>query len=142
VQEDQAFVYPTDQVVGIVPDAAHVDEVVAALREAGASEDDVDVIRGGPGEGDLRPDVGEGGPIKAIVRTAQKVLGDEDERLHVLDDALEAGHHVVTVRLTGEDDDERDAAKAALGAAMRDHGAHDVAFYGKYQIQQLDAGAT
>jgi membrane-associated protease RseP (regulator of RpoE activity) len=102
----------------------------------------VDVIRGGPGEGDLRPDVGEGGPIKAIVRTAQKVLGDEDERLHVLDDALEAGHHVVTVRLTGEDDDERDAAKAALGAAMRDHGAHDVAFYGKYQIQQLDAGAT
>lgn len=142
MQEDQAFVYPSDQVVGVVPDAAHVDEVVEALRAAGASEADISVVRGGPGEGDLRPDVGEGGPVNAVVRTVQKVLGDEDERLHVLDDALEAGHHVVAVHLTGDDDDERDAQKAALGAALRDHGAHDVAFYGKYQIQQLDAGAT
>jgi hypothetical protein len=81
--------------------------------------------------------------MKKVVRTAQKVLGDEAERMHVLDDALEAGHHVVGVHVDDTDDDEaRDVEKNRIAGLLRQHGARDVAYYGQFQIEQLDASAT
>jgi hypothetical protein len=139
-----ALAYPTDQVVGIVTDPDRLDDVLAGLREAGADDDRVSVLRDRDTD-HLRPEVSDGGPVKSVVRAAQKVLGDESERLRQLDEALAAGHLVVCVPLSepeGGDQDVRDREKATLSGAMRNHGAHEVAFYGKYQIQQLDAGAT
>jgi hypothetical protein len=145
VKEPDALKYPTDQVVGIVPDRKRLDDVLTALRDAGATDERITVLRG-PNDGDLEPDPTEGskGVMTRIVQRAQKVLGDEAERLKQLDEALAAGHDVIGVHLGADEDEEdaRDAEKQALGAALRRSGAQDVAFYGEYQIQQLDAGAT
>jgi hypothetical protein len=143
VKDDDALTYPTDQVVGVLDDPAALDALLDRLDEADVSADRTTVLRGA-GDADLAPDPGEGGPVTRIVRTAQKVLGDEAERLHVLDEALEAGAVVVGVQVAtaADDEDARDRELADLAAAFRSVGAHDIAFYGEYQIQQLDAAGT
>ena len=88
---DDALVYPTDQVVGVLPDPAKLDDVLDGLRSADVGDDRVTVLRGRD-DADLAPDAEEGGAITTIVRKAQQVLGDEAERLRQLDEALEAGH--------------------------------------------------
>jgi hypothetical protein len=143
VSDDSKLEYPTDQVVGVLDDPDRLDQLLSDLRDAGAGEDRITVLRGGD-EADLAPDPSEGGAVTKVVRTAQKVLGDEAERLNVLDDALEAGAVVVGVRVAASDDDEdaRNAELSELASAFRGVGARDIAFYGEYQIQQLDAAGT
>lgn len=141
---DNTFVYPTDQVVGAIPVGRSTDDAVAALRDAGASDDAVTVHRREDGD-DLAPRIGAADGVKeTVVHTAQKVLGDEAERLHVLEERLDEGATLVCVRLASDPDDEdgRAEEKRTLGRALRDSGAQDVAFYGRYQIQQLDASST
>ncbi len=143
MSDDQHLTYPTDSVVGVLDDPDGLDGLLDALRDAGASDDRIRVFQGAE-DADLRPDPSEDGVVSRVVRTAQKVLGDEAERLHVLDDALEAGAAVVCVQVAsdGDDDDARDQELADLGRALRGAGARDIAFYGEYQIQQLDAAGT
>jgi hypothetical protein len=140
---DDRLTYPTDEVVGVLDDPAALDDLLARLREAGASDERTTVLRGSE-DADLAPDPSEGGPVTRVVRTAQKVLGDESERLHVLEEALAAGGVVVGVRVASDEDDEdgRDRELAELADAFRAVGARDIAFYGEYQIQQLDAAGT
>jgi hypothetical protein len=140
---DDHLTYPTDQVVGVLDDPSGLDDLLTGLRDAGASDGRTTVLRGA-GDADLAPDAGEGGPVTRIVQAAQKVLGDEAERLQILDEALEAGAAVVGVQVASDDDDEdaRDRELSSLAAAFRAAGARDVAFYGEYQIQQLDAAGT
>ncbi|WP_052668252.1 hypothetical protein [Nitriliruptor alkaliphilus] len=143
MNDDDALTYPTDQVVGVLDDPSALDGLLDRLGRADVSADRTTVLRGA-GDADLAPDPSEGGPVTRIVRAAQKVLGDEAERLNVLDEALEAGGVVVGVEVATPDDDEdaRDRELADLAAAFRSSGARDVAFYGEYQIQQLDAAGT
>jgi hypothetical protein len=143
VNDDDKLTYPTDQVVGVLDDPGALDGLLEDLRGAGASDDRTTVLRGA-GDADLAPDPDEGGAITRVVRTAQKVLGDEAERLNVLDEALERGAVVVGVKVASDDDDEdaRDRELQQLAAAFRGAGARDIAFYGEYQIQQLDAAGT
>lgn len=134
--------YPTDQVVGIVPDRADTDGVIEALRDAGIDAARVHVLRG-PTD-DLAPDPDEAdGPLRSVIQTVQKALGDEAARLEQLEEALERGHDVVAVEVAGGDDDEdEDASKGRIAEALHGCGVRDVAFYGEYQIQQLSAGGT
>jgi hypothetical protein len=75
------------------------------------------VLRGA-GDADLAPDPEEGGALTRVVRTAQKVLGDEAERLNVLDEALEAGAVVVGVQVASDEDDE-DARDGSCTSSRR-----------------------
>lgn len=137
------LVYPTDQVVGALPEGGDLDGLRAALRDAGVDDGQVAVHR--DGDADLEPDpAGADGVIKTVAQAAQQVLGDEAERLRVLEDRLAEGATLVCIHLAADEDEEdaRDEEKRRIGAVLRDHGARDVAFYGKYQIQQLDASAT
>lgn len=134
--------YPTDQIVGVVPDRADLDGVLTSLRDAGVDAARIHVLRG-PDEGDdLAPDPGEvDGPIASMVQVVQKALGDEAARLEQLEEALANGHDVVAVELSTDDDTEDDQ-KRDIGAVLRRAGARDVAFYGEFQIEQLDASGT
>ncbi len=140
---DATFVYPTDQVVGALPADRDLDELRSALRDAGVADGAVSVHRAD--DGDLAPRTGDGDGVKqTVVRAAQKVLGDEAERMRVLEDRLGEGATIVCVQLAAAEDEEdaREREKVELGQVLRSHGADDVAFYGKYQIQQLDSSAT
>jgi hypothetical protein len=142
---DQAIVYPTDQVVGALPATGSLDDLRSALRDSGVADDAVTVHRGRGDGGELAPRTEDADGLKErVVRGAQKVLGDEAERLQVLEDRLAEGATLVCVALAADedDDDARDREKRDIGGVLRAHGAEDVAFYGKYQIEQLDASST
>jgi hypothetical protein len=142
---DQALVYPTDQVVGALPSTSSLDDLRSALRDTGVADDAVTVHRGPGDSGELAPRTDDADGIKErMVRGAQKVLGDESERLQVLEDRLAEGATLVCVALAADEDDDdgREREKRDIGAALRAHGADDIAFYGKYQIEQLDNSAT
>lgn len=136
--------YPTDQIVGVVPDRADLEGVVTSLRDAGVDDARIHVLRTAAEGDDLAPDPGEvDGPIASLVQRVQKILGDEAERLENLEQALANGHDVVAVALATDDqDDTEEDQKRDIGAVLRGAGARDVAYYGSFQIEQLDAGGT
>lgn len=135
--------YPTDQVVGIIPSPADLTATVAALRDADIPDERIHVLRSNDDHGDVAPDAHDAdGAIASLVQVVQKALGDEVARLEQLEEALDAGHDVVSVELTEGSDAARDQDKARIADALHRHGARDVAFYGSFQIQQLDAGGT
>ena len=138
---DELLVYPTEKVVGVAPDRSTLDAVREALSSSGVADDRIEVLSGSSAHDELDPDTGEHGPLASVVRVVQKALGDEAARLDRLNDAVDAGAYVVQVDPVGEDDDAREADKRAIGQALVDAGANDVAFYGRWQIEELQFGA-
>lgn len=133
-------VYPEEQVVGIVDDGADVQRLLDALEAEGVAGDRVEVLAGEEGKKRLDATGEEHGWAERALRTVQKVLGDEAERLENLNDELAAGNYVVQVEIAGEEDEEREASKLQIGDIMRQQGGRSIAFYGKYQIQELTIG--
>jgi hypothetical protein len=140
VSEDM-LVYPTEKVVGVVDDREQLEQLLSALTEAGVGSGEVEVLSGASGEEKLDPTGDEHGPLAKAMRTVQKALGDESERLEGLNAQLEAGNYVVQVGLTAEDDDQREQEKQRIGRVLKEQGAREVAFYGKNQIEELQLGA-
>jgi hypothetical protein len=138
---EDMLVYPTEKVVGVVDDRAQLDGLLAALSDAGVPSGEVEVLSGEAGQQQLDPSGDDHGPLAKAMRTVQKALGDEAARLEKLNAEIEAGSYVVQVGLTEEDDDAREQEKQRVGAILKDRGARDVAFYGEYQIEELQLGA-
>ncbi|MEX2504436.1 MAG: hypothetical protein WD378_06275 [Egicoccus sp.] len=136
---EDMLVYPTEKVVGILDDPAAADDLRSALSETGATE--VEVLSGASGGEQLDPGGDEHGKLGKAMRTVQKALGDEAERLENLNTALEQGHLVVQAGLSASDDDARDREKRQIAGVMREHGVRSIAFYGKNQIEELTLGA-
>lgn len=136
---EDMLVYPTEKVVGILDAPDAVDGLRSALSEAGATE--VEVLSGDAGEEQLDPDGEEHGAVGKAMRTVQKALGDEGQRLENLNAALEKGHLVVQAGLSASDGDARDRQKQQVAGVMREHGVRSIAFYGKNQIEELTLDA-
>jgi hypothetical protein len=142
VSDEDLLIYPTEKVVGVIADREQLDAVHAALDERGVGQDRIEVLCGDQGQERLDPDADQQGAFGKMIRTVQKALGDEAIRLEKLNQALEAGHYVIKVGLSEEeDDDAREQEKQSIGAALRGVGATKVAFYGQYQIEELQVGA-
>jgi hypothetical protein len=137
---EDMLVYPTEKVVGVVDDRGQLQGVLDALSDAGVADGQVEILSGHDAE-QLDPTGEEHGPLERAMRTVQKALGDESERLEALNAELEAGNFVVQVGLSEEDDDAREQEKQRVGRVLKDRGARDVAFYGEYQIEELQLGA-
>jgi hypothetical protein len=138
---EDMLVYPTEKVVGVVDDRGQLDGVLSALADAGVADGQVEILSGHDDAEKLDPTGEEHGPLERAMRTVQKALGDESERLEALNAELEAGNFVVQVGLSEEDDDAREQEKQRVGRVLKDRGARDVAFYGEYQIEELQLGA-
>ena len=131
--------YPTERLVGLANDRNQASAAVDALGEAGVGDDRIEVLTSESTEFQESPD--DDSLVERVVHVLKTALGDETERLVSLQQALEAGRLVVQVRLTEEDDDDREAAKRRLGRLMADRGLDGVAFYGKWQIEEIQLGA-
>lgn len=136
--------YPTEKVVGIAPDAATLRAVRDELARLEVPAPRVEILCGVEARGRLRPGTDDtgGGALDRLVRTVQKVLGDETGRLERLEAAIENGEYVVEVTLPdGDDDAAREQAKQAIGHTLVAAGATSVAFFGQWRIEELQTGA-
>jgi hypothetical protein len=138
---EDMLVYPTEKVVGVVDDHQRLEGLLSSLSEQGVGDGQIEVLSGESGAAKLDPTGEEHGPFQRALRTVQKALGDESERLEALNTELEAGNYVVQVGLTAEDDDAREEEKQRVGQVLSSQGARDVAFYGEYQIEEIQLGA-
>jgi hypothetical protein len=138
---DEMLVYPTDKVVGIVDDRDRVDARRAALAEANVGSDRIEVLCGESGSARIDADGDEGGVVASAIRTVQKALGEEAKRIEKLNDAVDAGRYVVQVAVVDGGDEEPDEDKRRIGRILHEGGAHDVAFYGSWAVEELQFGA-
>lgn len=137
--QQERLTYPTERIVGVVDDPPTIDGLVGALQDAEVDDERIEVLTSESTDYQIHPSEHSwAGRAKEVLSTA---LGDETERLEGLHDALEAGRYVVQVRLPDRDDDDREAAKQELGRLLSRHGAKHVAFYGKWQIEEIQLGA-
>jgi hypothetical protein len=137
--KQERLVYPTERLVGVVDGPAQVDGVIDALHDADVPDERIEVLSSESTDHQIDPsDHGWAKRAKHVLTTA---LGDETERLEALQDALEAGRYVIQVELAADDDEDRDAEKKALGRVLSSNGAGGVAFYGKWQIEEIQLGA-
>lgn len=137
--KQERLVYPTERLVGIADDRRTVEAVVDALSEAGVEDDRVEILTSGAGE--LTGTREDDSLMHRVTHVLKTALGDETERLEALQNGLEAGRIVVQVRLTEDDDDDREAAKWRLGRMLAEQGLDGVAFYGRWQIEEIQMGA-
>lgn len=137
--KQERLVYPTERLVGIADDRRTVETVVDALSEAGVEDERVEILTSGAGEFTEAPD--DDSLTSRVTHVLKTALGDETERLEALQNGLEGGRIVVQVRLTEDDDDDREAAKRRLGRLLADQGLDGVAFYGRWQIEEIQMGA-
>lgn len=138
---DDMLVYPTDKVVGIVDERERVDALRDALGEANVGSDRVEVLCGEAGSERIDADGDEGGVFASALRTVQKALGEEGKRLEKLNDAVDAGRYVIQVAIVDGDDEEQQRDKQRIGQILHEGGAHDVAFYGSWALEEIQFGA-
>lgn len=135
----QRLTYPTERLVGIADDRATVRSALDALGEAGVADERIEVLTSDSTAFQESPD--DDGLAHRVVHVLKTALGDETERLEALKEALDAGRLVVQVRLTEEDEDDREAAKRRLGRLLSEQGLDGVALYGRWQIEEIQLGA-
>ena len=138
---DEQLSYPTERVVGIVADRVTLTAADEQLRAAGVDRDRIDVLCGEEAEQHQGLEADGDSLVGSAIRAVRTVLGDEAGRLQHLNDAIDAGFYVIQVALPSADDDEREAAKQRIGQALIAGGATSVAFYGRWQIEELQLGA-
>jgi hypothetical protein len=132
--DEQLEEYPKERVVGIALDTDTVD----AAREATRDLDGVTLEVLEPEQHDevtTEPDdTGD-----SFVTKLRTLFGDEAPRLSRLSEALSRGHYVVLADLPDRDDDEdaHDAAKRQAGNALVGAGLGEVAYYGRWAIEEF-----
>lgn len=135
--KQERLVYPTERLVGIANDREVAESALDALREEGVDDERIEILTAESTEFQQWPDDRLAARVVHVLKTA---LGDETERLEALQKALEADRLVVQVRLDDGHED-RQEAKRRLGRVLADHGLEGVAFYGKWQIEEIQLGA-
>ena len=138
---DEQLAYPTERVVGIVADRVDLAAINEQLRAAEVERDRIEVLCSAEANQGAGPEVEGDGPLGPSIRAVRTLLGDEAGRLQHLNEAIEAGSYVIQIALPPGDDDEREAAKQRIGQALIAAGASSVAFYGRWQVEELQLGA-
>lgn len=141
--QDNLLVYPMGKVVGIAPDQDVLEAANDALRGLGIDEARVEVLAGDEGAHRIDATGKERGVLATALRRVQKAFGEETTRLEVLNEAVESGQFVIQIDLDDkrEGEDAYDDEKRAIGSALNDAGATNVAYYGKHMIEELQLGA-
>ena len=121
-----------DRVYGVVDDPeTDVSELEERLRslDVEVDLDSMQVHSGRSGLDELVPEADDGGVMQRIKRTIQSI-GYEGRYLDLIEQELKAGHALVAVSVTEEN-------QTAVIAAMKDQGAHDMHRHNKLTIVDL-----
>jgi hypothetical protein len=120
--------YPMDDIVAVIDDRATAERAVRALKDAGVSDGDVDLVDGAWFARAARSAVGQRGRIR---RLTHLVPTDESILARTYVEEAERQHDIVVVHAPSDDDVER--ARAVLAA----HGAREMHHYGRHVIRDL-----
>jgi hypothetical protein len=124
--------YPTDSLLGVVPDAASAARVAAALKTLGVPDRDVTVLRGDEGASRFDPTGAVHGLLTRLRRIVSFTVMDQLPDMAWYDAAIRAGQAVVMARLRG---DER---KAEAVRILRDHAGHFINYYGRFATEEIE----
>jgi nucleotide-binding universal stress UspA family protein len=126
---DQFIDRPVNAVSGLVPSRQRVDEVLDALRAAGADVSDVVVRHGPDGVRILDTDGTQHGARARFVRFFQN-WGYDDAVLNLYDEGLRRGESAVTIPSAPEN-------KVALARLLQQHQGHAIYYFGVTRAESL-----
>ena len=124
--------YPTDSLLGVVPDAETAARVAAALKASGIRDRDITVLRGEESASRFDPTGALHGLFARIRRIVSFTVMDQLPDMAWYDAAVRAGHAVVMAKVRGDD------RKADAVRILREHGAHFVNYNGRFATEELD----
>jgi hypothetical protein len=120
--------YPMDDLVAVIDDRATAERAVQALKDAGVSDGDVDLVDGAWFAQAARSAVGQRGWVK---RLTHLLPTDETYLAKTYVEEAEHQHNLVVVHAPSQDDVER--ARKVLAA----HGGREMHHYGQNVIRDL-----
>jgi hypothetical protein len=123
--------YPTDSLLGVVPNAEEAAEVAAALKAAGIRDRNITVLRGDEGASRFDPTGAVHGLFTRLRRVVSFTVMDQLPDMAWYDASIRAGRAVVMAKVRG---DER---KAEVVRIMRDHGGHFINYYGRIATEEI-----
>jgi len=126
---DQFISRPVDAVSGLVPSRQLMDELLDALRTAGADVSDVVVLHGPEGVRILDTDGTKHGGRARFVRLFQN-WGYDDAVLNLYDEGLRKGESAVMIPSTQEN-------KVALARLLQQHRGHAIHYFGVRSAEAL-----
>ena len=115
-QTADSFPYPTGNVVGVLVNAAALDDARRRLAEMGFDPERCDVLHGEAGVARLDLDGDAHGRSGRLARRLQNVLSDDGSRVREYAQHLREGHYVVGVNV-GEDQEAKQRAADVLAGA-------------------------
>ena len=125
--------YPTHNLVGVLDTLQQLKAATSDLMGQGFLASEIEVAQGAVAADRLDATTGRGGFTGLALRIAEK-LGLQDEELEFKDhyeEAMRSGRFVI--RVSAPSEERKDRATEIL----KQHGAHSVAYFGKYTIQGL-----
>jgi hypothetical protein len=122
--------YPTDSLLGVVPDSETAARVAAALKAADIPDRDITVLRGDEGASRFDPTGAVHGLFTRLRRIVSFTVMDQLPDMAWYDAAIRGGHAVVMAKVRGD-------RKAEAVRILRDHGAHFVNYYGRFATEEI-----
>jgi hypothetical protein len=123
--------YPTDSLLGVVPDAEAAARAAAALKAAGIPDRDITILRGDESASRFDPTGAIHGIVARVRRIVSFTVMDQLPDMAWYDAAIRAGHAVVMAKVRGDD------RKAEAVRILRDHGGHFVNYYGRFATEEI-----
>jgi hypothetical protein len=123
--------YPTDSLLGVVPDAEAAARAAAALKAAGIPDRDITILRGDESTSRFDPTGAIHGIVARVRRIVSFTVMDQLPDMAWYDAAIRAGHAVVMAKVRGDD------RKAEAVRILRDHGGHFVNYYGRFATEEI-----
>jgi hypothetical protein len=110
-------------------EARHAEE---ALHEAGFADQEIDLFFGDDGVKNFDATGERHGLVRRLFHRIERFLGDEFDLEEHTDEALRTGHVLLAAATEGKDD-----RKAQASQILRQRGAHEVYYWGKWTTERL-----
>jgi hypothetical protein len=123
--------YPTDSLLGVVPNAEAAARVAGALKAAGIPDRDITVLRGEESASRFDPTGAIRGLFTRLRRIVSFTVMDQLPDMAWYDAAIRAGQAVVMAKVRG------DEHKAEAVRILRDHGGHFINYYGRFATEEI-----